>query len=117
VNAQSEPYYDVMDNNYKKSYGKDNYKFSKGSSSVDIKIKCNNINLNINEQGANVNTTNENFANGNETNHGFKKFDKDFVCINNNNNDGQDGGNQTDGNVGNEESIRQPNVGSGSSTN
>jgi hypothetical protein len=70
------------------SYGEDNRDKSKDSNSVSInKIKCNNINVNINNgQGTNNGNTT---TNGNETNDGFKKINKDgfaFVCINNNNN-------------------------------
>ena len=51
--AQAQPYYydRIDDNNYQKSYGKDNYKYTKDSSIVDInKIKCINDNININGQ-------------------------------------------------------------------
>jgi hypothetical protein len=89
VGTEAQPYYGI-DNNYEKSYGKENYK-STIDSSVDLnKIKCNNINININGQGGNGNTTNgDSSTKGNETNHESKKFHKDgfaFVCINNNNN-------------------------------
>jgi hypothetical protein len=100
------------------SYGKDDKrdKSKDSSKSVDIKkIKCNNININLNGQGVNGgtgngdngNTTNGNDSNGNKTNgkddNRFKKIDRDgfsFVCINNNNNEvgvGGGAGNVTDG--------------------
>ncbi|HJU59046.1 MAG TPA: hypothetical protein VJ583_04810 [Nitrososphaeraceae archaeon] len=97
--AQAQPYYG-MDNNYQKIYGKDNIYKSKDS--VDIKkIKCNNINININTgnatdgNGDNGNTTN---GNGNTTD-GVKKIKRDgftFICINNNNNEAGAGGNVTE---------------------
>ena len=96
VGAQAQPYYGI-DNNYEKSYGKENYKSTKDSN-IDLnKIKCKNINLNIN----NGQDGNGDSINGNETNNGNKKFHKDdfaFVCINNNNNIVTgNGGNATDG--------------------
>jgi hypothetical protein len=98
------------------SYGKDDKRDKSKDSSVDIKkIKCNNININLNGQGVNGGTgngdngnkTNGNDSNGNKTNgkddNRFKKIDRDgftFVCINNNNNEvgvGGGAGNVTDG--------------------
>ena len=113
---------DELDNNYKKSYGKDNYKSteypsyekdnsyqSKDSSNVIIKkIKCNNINVNLN--GLEINTVPPTTLNGlateaqaaDEGEVGANSFGSDgrggdgkssghdngfkFVCINNNNN-------------------------------
>jgi len=98
------------------SYEKDNnsYKSKDGSSSVSIKkVKCNNINVNLNGLDVNVGIPNGNgpvtgpiavaqeaednedetitassFEDGERKNNGYKQNDKDFkfVCINNNNN-------------------------------
>jgi hypothetical protein len=78
------------------SYGKDDNrdKFKDNSKNVDIKkVKCKNINININAAGGSGTTTNGNTTNGNDNNgnktDGFKKIDRDgftFICINNNNN-------------------------------
>jgi hypothetical protein len=77
------PSYDKKDDNRDKS---------KDNKSVDIKkIKCNNININLNAgtgNATNGNATNGNGDNGNKTD-GFKKIERDgfsFICINNNNN-------------------------------
>ena len=114
---------DELDNNYKKSYGKDNYKSteypsyekdnsyqSKDSSNVIIKkIKCNNINVNLNgfngievnalppalnglatddeAQAADEGEIGASFSGSGERNtNGYQHNDKDFrfVCINNN---------------------------------
>ena len=98
VNAQGEPYYG-MENNHKKSYGKD----------VSVNpIKCNNINVNLNgfnglklnvlptslnalatdeAQAADEGRESSSFGNGERNNNGYQHNDKDFrfVCINNNN--------------------------------
>ena len=117
----------LMDNSYKPdygmdsyedkhSYGKDNsYYKSKDSSNVIVKkIKCNNININLNgfngvelnalspslnglattanaEEGSDGQQLSANaFGNNERNNNGFKQNDKDFVsvCININNNRG-----------------------------
>jgi hypothetical protein len=114
--AQAEPGYEMNNEKPKyPSYKPDNnyYKFEDSSSSISIKkVNCNNVNLNVNDASVNVGrpslgdttsletsgtegqeiTTANNFANGERNgNNGFKK-DKDgfvYVCINNNNNEGQ----------------------------
>ena len=97
-----------MDNSYddKQSYGKDNSYPSKDSSSVSVKkIKCNNINVNLNgdidigasqaldalateaqaeDEGANgASSGNDGRGDGRSTGHDSNSR---FVCINNNNN-------------------------------
>ncbi len=85
---------------------KDDRDKSKDNKSVDIKkIKCNNININLNAAGGSGTTTNGNTTNGDNGNKtdGFKKIDRDgftFICINNNNNvaaGAGGGGNVTNG--------------------
>jgi hypothetical protein len=102
VGAQAEPYYG-MENNYDKSYGKDNYK-SKDSSSVFVKkINCNNVNVNVN--GLELNGLPPFLGNllasdgqdgyGDASSYGSGSYgggpsgsegDFKFICINNNNN-------------------------------
>jgi len=115
--AQAEPYYG-MENNYDKSYGKDNYK-SKDNSVIVKKVNCNNINVNVN--GLELNLTSVPFLSGllaseaNEGERGANSYgsggsygdksrsdgDFKFICINNNNNtvigvdDGDDNGGVT----------------------
>ena len=121
--AQAQPYYGGgMDNDYKKSYGKDNRDKDKSKDSANVKkVKCNNINVNVN--GIELNATSFPFLNGvaAEEDDGADKSigsygsydggsydggsygkhsdkDKDgftFVCINNNNNE-VGGGNVTE---------------------
>lgn len=59
VNAQSNPYYG-MDNNYKNNYGKDSYKSKDNNNVIVKKIKCNNINANLNGISVDIGTTNGN---------------------------------------------------------
>jgi hypothetical protein len=120
LNAQAQPYYGGgMDNSYDKPYGKDNRDKSKDSVNVK-KIKCNNINVNVN--GIELNVTSFPFLSGigaddadasdgkygagsygsGGSYDGYSDRDKDgftFVCINNNNNEAGGGGNVTDGNI------------------
>jgi hypothetical protein len=128
--AQAQPYYGGggMDNSYdddRKSYGKDDNR-DKSKDSVNVKkIKCNNINVNVN--GIELNVTSFPFLNGvadddkdssegkygdasyrsdgsygNGGSYGDRNSDKDkddfsFVCINNNNNVVVSAPNVTDG--------------------
>jgi hypothetical protein len=104
-----------MDNNYQKTYGKDNRDKSKDSVNLK-KIKCNNININVN--GIELNVTSfpflssiaaddaeasegkfgtASYGSGSGSYGGHSGSDKDgfaFICINNNNNV-VSGGNQT----------------------
>lgn len=97
-------YTDSYESNYgnsyeQESYGKDYDKSKDGISDLLKKLKCNNINVNIN--GVGINATGPDAANdsslpvtdavasqGYGENHGYKKSDNGFkfVCINNNNN-------------------------------
>jgi hypothetical protein len=110
VGAQADSYLE-MENNYEKSYGNYNIDKSKDSSSVSIKkVKCNNINVNVN--GLELNTTsvpslsnllaseaqaedegerdtgsygsNDGIYGSGQSGHDNNSFK--FVCINNNNN-------------------------------
>src|SRR5687768_15738868 len=105
--AQSETYYGV--DSYKQSYGKESYKSKDSSSAIVKKVKCNNIDVNVNgleitalppslsglltdeaqaadegERGASSYGSGE----GSYGSGGQSGSDKDFkfVCINNNNN-------------------------------
>jgi hypothetical protein len=124
--AQAEPYYDDM--NYEKEYGYDkpyekpkylaSYQpyYSKTRDGLDIKkLKCDNVNLNVNDASVNIGrppignttsldtssfetgdqegkTTANNFVDSERYNNNEFKKDKDgfvYVCINNNNNNNE----------------------------
>src|ERR671912_1933914 len=101
--AQAQEYYGGMENNYENHYKKDTYKSKDSNSSVNVKkIKCNNINVNVN--GLELNTTSVPFLSNllaseaqasDEGERGASSYgsgqsgsdnDFKFICINNNNN-------------------------------
>ena len=105
--AQAQEYYGGMENNYENHYGKDTYK-SKDSNSVIVKkIKCNNVNVNVNglelnglppfltglaseAQTADEGQTGASSYGSGKTSYGNGQSgsnnDFKFICINNNNN-------------------------------